>query len=795
MSVQIHNEYYPEAILEQLRQLEQQSVAASAPQIAPVSRRGFLQVSMAAGGGLMLGFGLAPDAHAQQAGGAAPARPAGPPPGPAFNPGAYVIVAPDGKITLFSKNPEIGQGIKTAFGLILAEELDADWNQVTVQQAPINSAVYGNQFAGGSLSIPMAFTTLRQAGAGARALLVSAAAQHWGVPESEITTSDSTLIHAGSNRKVSYGEVASAAAGLPAPSVQTLKLKDRKDWKLLGKRTTGVDNLALVTGQPLFGVDIQLPNMKVAAFEKCPATGGKVASANLEEIRKLPGVVDAFIVEGTGSVQEVMPGVAIVADNTWAAFSAKKKLKITWDETNAAKDSWTDISAKAKAAAAAGPGTDQLRKVGDFDATFGGAAKKVEAFYTFGFISHQPLEPQNTTAWYQKDPAGDKLTIWGSVQIPDGARTTAARVVGVPGDRSVLHQNRIGGGFGRRLLHEYACEAAQISKQAGGIPVKLMWTREDDLAHDFYRAGGFHQFHAGLDKDGKLVGWSGHVISFYDDWVQPGPNGRRAGGMGSFGWPSPAEFPAEYTPNYRLTQTTLPLKIPCGPFRAPGSNTAAFVVQSFMHELSTAAKRDHAEFLIEVFGQKQPPAQPAAGGPGGPGGGGGGLNPERAVAVIKAAVERSGYGKPLAKGHYHGLAFHFSHQGHFAEVAEVSVDKKKKVTVHKVTVVGDIGPIINLSGAENQCQGCVVDAIAQLSQEVTIEGGRIKEKNFDTYKLARMPVTPAVDVHFLDTNYPPSGVGEPAYPPLAPAVCNAIYAATKQRIRTLPITREGFTFT
>jgi isoquinoline 1-oxidoreductase subunit beta len=793
MSVNIQNEYYPEAILEQLRQLEQQSVAAS-PLASPVSRRGFMQVSMAVGGGLMLGFGLGQEAQAQQAGAAAPARPAGPPPGPAFNPGAYVIVAPDGKITLFSKNPEIGQGIKTAFGLILAEELDANWNHVTVEQAPINSAVYGNQFAGGSLSIPMAFTTLRQAGAGARALLVTAAAQKWGVPESEVTTSESTLIHAASNRKVSYGEVASAAAALPAPNAQTLKLKDRKEWKLLGKRTTGVDNLKLVTGQPLFGVDIQLPNMKVAVYEKCPATGGKVVSANLDEIRKLPGVVDAFIVEGTGNVQEVMPGVAIVANNTWAAFSAKKKLNITWDESNASKDSWTAFSAQAKAAAAAGPGKDELRKVGDFDTTFNGAAKKVEAFYTFGFISHQPLEPQNTTAWYQKDPAGDKLEIWGSVQIPDGARTTAARVVGVPGNRSVLHQNRIGGGFGRRLLHEYACEAAQISKQAGGIPVKLMWTREDDLAHDFYRAGGFHQFHAALDKNGKLMGWGGHVISFYDDWTAPGPNGRRAGGMGSFGWPSPAEFPAEYTPNYRLTQTTMPLKIPCGPFRAPGSNTAAFVVQSFMHELSTAAKRDHAEFLIEVFGQKQPPAQPAAGGPGGPGGGGG-LNPERAVAVIKAAVERSGYGKPLPKGHYHGLAFHFSHQGHFAEVAEVSVDKKKKVTVHKVTVVGDIGPIINLSGAENQCQGCVVDAIAQLSQEVTIENGRIKERNFDTYKLARMPVTPAVDVHFLDTNYPPSGVGEPAYPPLAPAVCNAIYAATKQRIRTLPITREGFTFT
>jgi isoquinoline 1-oxidoreductase beta subunit len=735
---------------------------------------------------LAVGFLGSDQAAAQQAGGG---RPAGPP-GPAFNPGAYVKIAPDGKITLYSKNPEIGQGIKTAFGVILAEELDAKWSDVTVEQSPIDASVYGGQqFAGGSLSIPMNFNTLRQAGAGARAMLVSAAAKQWGVAESELTTSDSVVSHAASNRKAGYGELATAAASLPVPAAQSLKLKDRKDWKLMGKRTTGVDNLKLVTGQPLFGVDIQMPNLKVAVFEKCPAVGGKVTAANLDEIRALPGVVDAFILEGSGNVAEVLPGVAIVANNTWAAFSAKKKLKITWDESNAAKDSWTALSAQARAAAKAGPGKESLRKAGDFDAAFSSAPQKVEAFYTFGFISHQPMEPQTTTAWYQKDPAGDKLEIWGSVQIPEGARTTAARLTGVEPTRAVLHQNRIGGGFGRRLLNDYACEAAVISKQAGGIPVKLMWTREDDLAHDFYRPGGFHDFKAALDEKGKLIAWSGHVISFYDDWTAPGPNGRRAGGMGAFGWPSPAEFPAEYTPNYQLTQTTFPLKTRCGPFRAPGSNTAAFVVQSFLGEVSAAAKRDHAEFLIEVFGQKQPAPAPAAGGFGG----GGGLNPERAVNVIKAAVERSGYGKPLPKGHYHGIAFHFSHQGHFAEVAEVSVDKKNKVTLHKMTVVGDIGPIVNLAGAENQVQGCVVDALGQLGLEVTLENGRVKERNFDTYKLPRMPITPVVDVHFLDTNYPPTGVGEPAYPPAAPAICNAIYAATKKRIRTLPITREGFT--
>ncbi|MEO6186474.1 MAG: molybdopterin cofactor-binding domain-containing protein [Steroidobacteraceae bacterium] len=800
--VNTENEYYPPVILEQIAQMEKLERESMNPLAGPVSRRSFMKVSAGAGGGLILafGFGMSEKAEAQAAAGAAPARPAGPP-GPAFNPSAYVRIAPDGKVTLVSKNPEIGQGIKTAFGVILAEELDAKWSDVTIEQAPINSAVYGTQFAGGSLSIPSAYTTLRQAGAGARAMLVAAAAQQWGVPQSEITTSEGVVKHAGSNRSATYGELANAAAALPVPDVASLKLKDRKDFKLMGKRTTGFDNPGLVTGKGMFGVDVQLPNMKVAVFEKCPAVYGKVVSANLDEIRKLPGVVDAFILEGTGSIAEVIPGVAIVANNTWAAFSAKKKLKVVWDETNASKDSWTALSAQAEVARKSGAGAQELKKVGDVDAAFSGAKKTVEAYYTFGFVGHQPLEPQNTTAWYQKDPEGDKLELWAPVQIPDGARTLAAKVVGVAPTRSVLHQTRVGGGFGRRLSHEYACEAAAISKQAGGVPVKLMWTREDDLTHDIYRSGGFHAFKAGLDEKGRLTAWTGHVISFTDSAAPASaPAAPAAGGapqaprapraVAGGGWPSPNEFPAEYTPNYRLTQTLMPIKTPCGPWRAPTSNTTGWLVQSFMHELSVAAKRDHAEFLIEVFGQKQAPP-PAAAGAGG-GFGGGGLNPDRAKAVILAAVERSGYGKPLPKGHFHGLAFHFSHQGHFAEVAEVSVDKKKKVTLHKMTVVGDIGPIVNLSGAENQVQGCVVDALSTLALEVTIENGRIKEQNFDTYKIARMPVAPQVDVHFLDTNFPPTGVGEPAFPPAGPAICNAIYAATKERIRTMPITRQGF---
>jgi isoquinoline 1-oxidoreductase subunit beta len=797
-------DHLPAVLVEHLGLTEQQDAA---PVRQPVSRRNFMKVSAGVGGGFVLAFGLGMDhADAQQAPppGAGGARAGGPPGGgggfgggapAALIPSAYVRVTPDGKITIWSKSPEIGQGIKTAFGMIIAEELDCKWSDVTVEQAEVNSAKYGAQLAGGSTSIPSNFTSLRNAGAAARALLVSAAAQQWNVPAAEITTGDSMVKHAASNRTATYGQLSTAAATQPIPAATDLTLKARKDWKLLGKRIPGSDNLALVTGKPLFGVDIQLPNMKVATFTKCPAIGGTVASANLDEIRKLPNVVDAFIVEGNGSLASVASGVAIVANNTWGALAAKKKLKVVWDETKASKDSWAALTAFAKAEAAKGAGPQELKKVGDVDAAFQGK-KPVEGFYTFGFVSHATLEPMNTTAWYQKDPAGDKLEVWAPVQISDGARTAAARAVGIPAGatnnfpNAKLNQLRVGGGFGRRLTQEYVCEAAQISKQAGGIPVKLMYTREDDMTHDFYRAGGFQQLKGAVDEKGKLAAWSAHAISFQDGWADQ-PRNVQGGGWGA------NEFPAEYAPNYRATLSATPIKTTCGAWRAPGSNTAAWVVQSFMHELSTAAGRDHAEFLLEVFGNKQPVAAPAAapgGGAtrGGGGPGGGGLNATRAIGTIKAVVERSGWGKPLPKGHFHGLAFHFSHAGHFAEVAEVSVDSKKKVTLHKMTVVGDIGPIINMASAENQVQGCIVDALSTMALEVNIENGRIKEQNFDTYKLARIPVSPVVDVHFLDTTDSPTGLGEPAFPPAAPAICNAIYAATKERIRTLPITRQGF---
>jgi isoquinoline 1-oxidoreductase beta subunit len=375
-----------------------------------------------------------------------------------------------------------------------------------------------------------------------------------------------------------------------------------------------------------------------------------------------------------------------------------------------------------------------------------------------------------------RDAASDSIEVWAPTQTPSAAQTLITDLFGIPASRVTIHQRRVGGGFGRRLQNDYVAEAVQISKQAGGVPVKLMWTREDDMEHDFYRSGGFIAFRAALDERGKLAAWSSHLVHF-----------KSEGGTAvtAASW-QPNELPARCVPAYRASQTLMPLRLPTGAWRAPGANTAAWVVQSFLHELSTAAGRDHVEFLLELVNARQPddPAAP----PPRPS-----FVPARAASVIRAAAERSGWGtRTLASGHALGIAFHFSHLGHFAEVAEVSVDAAKRVTVHKVWVVGDIGPIVDLSSAENQCQGSVVDAISTLALEVTMENGRIEQRNFHQYPLGRMPITPAIEVHFLDTDHPPTGVGEPALPPVAPAICNAIYAATGHRIRTLPITREGF---
>jgi len=732
--------------------------------IAGMGRRSFIKLAGFAGGGLVLAFNLntrvarAADAH---------------PTAESETLNAFVRIAPDNTVTVVSKGPEIGQGIKTAFGLIIAEELDADWKTVKVDQALINPKVYGYQGAGGSTSIPRGWDQLRQAGATARAMLIAAAAKQWNVPAGECTAAASCVSHKPSKRMMSYGELAKAAAAQPVPDVSKVPLKTRGEYKLLGKRYTGVDNLKVVTGKPLFGIDVQMPGMLYANYVKCPAVGGKVKRANLDEIKKMPGVVDAFVLEGTGNPLEVMPGVAIIAKSTWEAFKAKAALKVEWDESGASKDSLTQADAKAKELGPKMPAP--ANNVGDVDAAFASAAKVVEANYDYAMVSHQQLEPQNNTAWWHDGI----MEVWSPTQQGDRGLAMLVKMLNLPEEKIKIHQTRAGGGFGRRLMNDYMCESAAIALKVNA-PVKLQWKREDDFAHDFFRAGGYHFLKGSVDKAGKLTAFQNHLVTFSADGSRPVSGGGRSNNS----------FPTDMAPNTRYAVSLMPLQIPCGPWRAPTDNVQMFVAGSFLHELSLAAGRDHVEFLLEWF------ARPLAAAPtqGPPPDLSRTFNPTRAAGVLKLAAEKSGWGRKLPAGRGLGIAFSCAYGGHIAEAVELSVDAKKHIIVHKITVVGDIGPIINMSSAENQAQGGAIDALSTaMGLEIGFEQGRIQQTNFGEYPILRTNSAPPVDVHFIQSEFRPAGLGEPCVPPLAAALGNAIFAANGDRVRTMPFKRAGYT--
>ena len=727
--------------------------------VAALNRRAFLKLAGVAGGGLALAFyiGDRATALANTNGGAQD-----------FAPNAFLRIAPDGGILIYAKNPEVGQGVKTSLPMIVAEELDADWSRVNVEMAPVNTALYGRQSAGGSRSIPTSWDQLRKAGSTARTMLVSAAAKEWGVSESECSTENSSVVHKQSNRRLGYGALATKAAALPVPDEKTLKLKERKDYKLLGKRVTGVDNRMIVTGQPLFGIDQVVPGMHYAVLEKCPATGGKVREANLDEIRKLPGVTHAFVVEGTGKPTEVMPGVAIVAKSTYAAFAARRQLKVTWDESGASKDSWSKAVEEAKKVAKQN-GPESLRNSGDVDAAVS-KGKSVEGFYSYPFVSHAPLEPQNCTASF-KDGA---VEIWAPTQTPGSGVDLVASVLGIPKEKITLHQIRGGGGFGRRLMNDYTCEAALISKMAG-VPVKLQWSREDDMLHDFYRVGGFHSFKGGSRRRGQS--WSrGRTTSSH--------SARTVSGRPAAATSVPEEFPVLLLPNTRLTQTKMPLAIPTGPWRAPRSCSIAFAVQSFLHECAVAAKRDHLEFLLEVMGE---PRWLQANNEFS-------LNTGRAAAVIELAAEKGRLGQAAAEGPRARPRVPLQPRGTFrgsrgsqrrcesqAHAAPGNRRRRRRPD-HQHERRGKSGRGLGRRRLQHRVGTAAV----------------VRQRPHPGNELRPLPAAAHREcaggrraLH-RQGEFPPTGVGEPALPPVAPAIANAIFAATGHRVRSLPLSSEGF---
>ncbi|MBV8551759.1 MAG: xanthine dehydrogenase family protein molybdopterin-binding subunit [Acidobacteriaceae bacterium] len=724
-----------------------------------VSRRSFLHVTAVAGGGMLLGTYFEPRVSAQQ-----------PPAPPPLVPTAFIRIDRDGTVTLISRNPEIGQGIKNMLPMLIAEELEVDWKSVKVEQAGLD-AKYGLQTTGGSRAASNNFVPMQQVGAVGRLMLIAAAAKTWGVPESECFASNGRVYHRPTDRSLGYGELAATAASLPVPDLNSVKLKPASEYKIIGHRTVGVDVPDIVSGKPIYSIDFTLPGMLHAVYQKCPVFGGKVVSANIDEVKKMPGVRDAFVLESPMQVGPVMksdpglePGVAIVADTWWQAQSARKKLDVKWDEGPAAQQSTEGFAQRARELSQQQP-QRTVKSDGDVDQALKGAAKVLDAAYSYPFISHAPLEPRNCTAVFKNG----KLEIWSNTQQPARGRALVAKILGIPEDDITIHLQRAGGSFGRGLTSDYMVEVSAIAKKVG-TPVKLLWSREDDMTHDYYRPGGFHFLKGGVDASGKIVAWLNHFVSFGE-----GETYAPTAGI------SPTEFPSGFVPNFSIYSSVMPLMLKTGALRAPTANSQAFVFQSFIDELAHAAGKDPLQFRLELLAGAQPQT----------------YNPARMRAVVELVAEKSGWGKrTLPKGTALGVAFHYSFQGYFAHVAEVSVNAKKAIKVNKVWACGDVGSqIVNPSGAEAQVQGAIIDGLSELMfQEITLEAGRVVQTNYNQHELLRIRQAPEIEVHFLKTDNPPTGLGEPALPPLLPAVCNAIFAATGQRIRTLPLSKSGYSW-
>jgi len=739
-----------------------------------INRRNFLRVSAIAGGGIMLQVTLPTTATAAEHKPLITSK--------ELN--VFVQIDPDGQITIYSSIPEMGQGIKTTLPMIVAEEMGAKWEDVRVLDAELDQAKYGLQGAGGSTSVPRNIDAMRQMGASAREMLIGAAALLMEVDREDLQARDSQVIHK-SGQSRSFGQLASLAADQPVPEPEQLSYKDPRSYTIIGTSVGGVDNLVIATGLSEFGIDTDVPDMQYATYTRCPRIGGVPLSFNESEIKALPGVTDAFIVEPDDRAGDaamsflqgmavLRGGIAIVGEDTWSVIDARSKLKVKWDEADASRDDWEQMQSQARQIAEAGGGEVKREAPGLDEILADDNNRTHEAFYEFPYVAHICMEPMNCTVHLKKgtNDQPDSMEIWLGSQFPGQVKEIAKNLLGIEPDNVKVNPTRLGGGFGRRAIHDFAAEAIAIAARSD-VPVKLTWTRTDDIHNDFFRAGGFQNMTAALNPEGKLAGWDQHYIGYTR-------NGKRMTGSGFFG----NEFTMSAMPNARVRQTMTDIKTPCGAWRAPGSNTNAFVEQSFIHELAELAERDHLEFLLELMGERRWVLE----------GNVNAINTGRAIDVIKLAAEKADWGKQLPKGTAQGLSFYFCHAAHVAEIAEVTVDDARNYSVNKVTAAIDVGPIINMSGAMSQVQGSIIDGLSTMAlQQITMKDGVIQEDNFHEYPVMRIAATPEIDVHFLQSDNPSTGLGEPALPPLAPAVTNAIYTATGTRIRTMPLSQAGFT--
>lgn len=700
------------------------------------SRRQFLAVGTAAGAGLVIGFYL----------------PHGASSGTTFAPNAFVKIAPDGKITIVVARSEMGQGVRTSLPMILAEELEADWRQITVEQAGANPTLYGDQQTGSSASLRISWDPLRKAGAAARDMLIGAAAIEWGVPRSGCVAENSSVVHRASNRRLSYAQLATKAAALPIPLAPPLK--DAKDFKLIGKSIPRLDAPSKVDGSAIFGIDFRMDGMKNAVLARCPVIGGMVASFDATETSKIPGV--RFV----GKIGD--SAVAVVADSVWGAMEGRRALKINWDEgPNKDLDSATiyDVLKKSASNKAA-----ILYSRGDVSRVTG---RRIQAAYQTPLMAQAPMEPGNCTAHFR----GSNCEIWGPMQWPPDVRDAVANAVGLDPDQVKINVTLLGGGFGRRLDHDYAVEAALVSK-AAKVPVKVIWTREDDMRFSTYRPASYHVLSAVLDGNGWPMAFSHRIVA-------PSINGQKG-----FPGPSPdvdADLPDEASliyslPNALLDYVMTVTPVPPGFMRSVYGLETAFASESFIDELAAAAGKDPLEFRLHLLAKDEEIKFFSTT-----------WTTARMRGVLQMAAEKAGWGKPLPAGRFRGIACFGCFGTYMADVVEISMENEQP-RVHRVVGAIDCGQVVNPNILEQQIQGAVNFALTNaLRAQITIKKGRVVQGNFDDYSPIRMNEAPVVEAHFVASSEAPTGAGEPPVPPLAPALCNAVYAATGKRIRALPI--------
>jgi isoquinoline 1-oxidoreductase subunit beta len=741
--------------------------SSAEPQVQ--DRRVFLKTAAASGAALLIGLYLPASASD-------PAQEQEKPPVNPLN--AWVRITPDNRVTLILGKSEMGQGIMTALPMILAEELCLDWKQVTVEQAPTNPKIY-DLGTGGSGSVAGSWLPLRQAGAAAREMLIAAAAKKWEVGIDTCQAQNGYVVHGHPERSYKYGELVAEAALLPIPNFKEVPLKNSRDFRIVGHDTNRFEGASKANGTATFGIDARAAGLLYAVIARCPVFYGKVASFDAAKARAVPGVRDVFQIDIRGRGASTNGGVAVLADNSWAAIQGRKALEVKWDEGPAVNESSEELRGQFVANAAAAPG-QVIRNEGDANSVLAAATNKVDVVYELPFAAHVCMEPMNCTVHIQ----ADRAEAWVPTQAPQWAQSVIAEAAKLPPEKVTVHTTLMGGGFGRRYQADFVMEAAQVAKKTDR-PVMVLWTREDDMHHDFYRPASYHKCQGVVDSGGNLGAWK-HFQTSTSIAAKWGAKGEESKGQGEFGTGATVPYKS---PNIRIEYTLAHSSAPRAWWRSVEHSSSGFVVESFVDELASAAGQDPLEFRLKLLGEPRKLPQ-FGGGPDSPP-----LDTARLKAVLQLCAEKAGWGKPLPDGEGRGIACFFCFESYTAAVAEVSV-RPRELKIKRLVCAVDCGRVVNPNGVRAQVESAAIYALtATLKDAITVDRGRVMQSNFNDYQMIRMKEAPPIEVHLVASEEQPTGIGEPTVPVIAPALCNAIFNATRLwkrdvRIRRLPIRTE-----